>query len=502
MNYILDNMKVGSYSIKSKDFNLYYKHEFLQLLKRFKDNRMIDILYNVDIYEIIIENVKVTNKENYTLVEYESGNSNGDIFICLESECKYICEIDNYESEWYMLQDPCYELTSDFDSDFNDVYKKIFNQAKNYNSNQTNKIKSLVNEEKSDIKDIKTAAQGYYYEDVKEGSYGYYKGYFIVNNIITLIEQTSSSEQYGVKQLKLVLSLDSETSIFKLLLHIESVKFEDIDDEIVDKEKSGVEPKYDDDEDHDRDDKSCKYFIPLKDKDTKYSICNVNLDLLVADYINKEYNLTINGNETQLIIHDTNYVDGRKDVIITLTEYKDSIKLNEIINRITKFTKPIPENKCLYYNTSEEEENEISSTAVYNQIFYTNEYRYYSQLNEKYFEFTCMLGKENYYQTRDWNYNYFSTVVGYENQYIYGRVAYHKFVDFKENEFIECNENVKNDVLKELEDKINKIKKEEGISDKSTDDGDNKDDDDDESNIGFEIIFNSILLLLLLVIFI
>lgn len=99
MNYILDNMKVGSYSIKSKDFNLYYKHEYLQLLKRFKDNRMIDILYNVDIYEIIIENVKVTNKENYTLVEYESGNSNGDIYICLESECKYICEIDNYESE-------------------------------------------------------------------------------------------------------------------------------------------------------------------------------------------------------------------------------------------------------------------------------------------------------------------------------------------------------------------------------------------------------------------
>lgn len=113
-----------------------------------------------------------------------------------------------------VLQDPCYELSYDFDSDFNDVYKKIFNQAKNYNSNQTNKIKSLVNEEKSDIQDIKTAAKGYYYEDVKEGSYGYYKGYFIVNNIITLIEQTSSSEQYGVKQLKLVLSLDSETSIF------------------------------------------------------------------------------------------------------------------------------------------------------------------------------------------------------------------------------------------------------------------------------------------------
>lgn len=110
-----------------------------------------------------------------------------------------------------------------------------------------------------------------------------------------------------------------------------------------------------------------------------------------------------------------------------------------------------------------------------------------------------MLGEENYYQTRDWNYNYFLTVVGYENQYIYGRVAYHKFVDFKENEFIECNENVKNDVLKELEDRINKIKKEEGISDKSTDDGDNKDDDDDESNIGFEIIFNSIFLLLLVI---
>lgn len=152
------------------------------------------------------------------------------------------------------------------------------------------------------------------------------------------------------------------------------MKLEDIEDEAVNKEKSGIEPKYDDEN---GDDISCSKFIPLKEKDPKYSECNVNLNGITRDYINKEFNVSLDEKESKLTIHDIDPLLAKEDEIIILKEYEDSTKLNEIINKITKFTKPIPDDKCLEVNyTFAIDENENRVWSLYNRVLYSNQHTY------------------------------------------------------------------------------------------------------------------------------
>lgn len=188
------------------------------------------------------------------------------------------------------------------------------------------------------------------------------------------------------------------------------MKLEDIEDEAVNKEKSGIEPKYDDEN---GDDISCSKFIPLKEKDPKYSDCNVNLNGITRDYINKEFNVSLDEKESKLTIHDIDPLIAKEDEIIILKEYEDSTKLNEIINKITKFTKPIPDDKCLEVNNTEILENEkrFLSYSVYNGLFYKNEYQYNSELDDKYYEFNSDVKEDKYYYS-DVSFNKFARIEG------------------------------------------------------------------------------------------
>lgn len=89
----------------------------------------------------------------------------------------------------------------------------------------------------------------------------------------------------------------------------------------------------------------------------------------------------------------------------------------------------------------------------------------------------------------------------YESKYLCGygdRVFYHKFVDFEGNNYEECNERLKNNALKEFEENIKRIKREEGISDKSS----GGDSGDDKSDKGMMKVVNILLFSLFLIIFI
>lgn len=216
----MDNINTATtYSLPSTEFYLKYYIENRSILYRVKNNRMIEIWTASYYYDISVYNVTVKNEEKYTRIIRKDSDSegDGDIYFCLENECKYVCGLySSYDYDWDLLKNPCYKIHSDFDLDFNDVYYEIYNNAKNYNptTKKNNKEIDFKKEGKNirKEKEVKISKR-YYYEDVKEGGYGYYKGYFIIDNTLTIIEQTSSSSQKNVEQLRLVLELDSGTSM-------------------------------------------------------------------------------------------------------------------------------------------------------------------------------------------------------------------------------------------------------------------------------------------------
>lgn len=282
------------------------------VLLRIKDGKALVMEYSVEFIRYVRVKVVIKQEENYTKIR---GTREIDgIFYCLESDCKYICEESSYSynNDWSYN---CYSRDSEFDVYFNNICNEIYNNAKNYNP-PNNNIRSLE-EDKKDVNKIVKASKGYYYEEVERNEEAFYRGYFIIDNQLTIIAQSGS--QPNIEQLKLVLNIDSESILYcYYCLLIDSVKFDDINDEtVVDQISSGVEPKYDCKDD----DPLCNSFIPLKDKGSKYSTCNINIDYLTSKFINKEYIIVISATESQLTIHTIGNNDNTNDERITLKEY-------------------------------------------------------------------------------------------------------------------------------------------------------------------------------------
>lgn len=214
ISYLLDNMNITTYSLPSKDICFGIKNEMYSEIIRLKNNRKLFLSTGYNGFSLLKHDVVITNEPNYTKVERPEDNYK-NYYICLESECKYVAIVysPSIEKDWDI--ESLSEI-SDFDLDFNDIYYEIYNNAKNYNptTKKNNKEIDFKKEGKNIRKEKEVKiSKGYYYEDVKEGGYGYYKGYFIIDNTLTIIEQTSSSSQKNVEQLRLVLELDSGTSM-------------------------------------------------------------------------------------------------------------------------------------------------------------------------------------------------------------------------------------------------------------------------------------------------
>lgn len=175
-----------------------------------KEKKMMLVEHYDSLFSFTSENVTVKDEGNYTKVEEKSSYSY-DYYLCLESDCKYVCEESSYDNDgdWYLYRHPCYKKESDFASGFNDAYNLVYNNAKKYDPTKSSLRRSLLEERDNDKKE--TSSKGYYYEDAKEGNNGYYKGYFVIDNTLTIIEQTRETSQAHVQQLKLVLKLDDNS---------------------------------------------------------------------------------------------------------------------------------------------------------------------------------------------------------------------------------------------------------------------------------------------------
>lgn len=190
----------------------------LSLVIQLYDKKVIKVGYEENMFVLLIQNTTIKQEANYTYV-YDKMEEKDENYICLESECKYVCVVRDYYKEWY-YRSGCYMKVSDFKTLFNNVYNEAYDGAKNYNGIKNEK--RIKDERKSGTnKEIKVT-KGYYYEDVKENNEnGYdYKGYFLIDNILTIIKQGGEGEyvsQSGMQQLKLVLTLDSQSSIFNIL---------------------------------------------------------------------------------------------------------------------------------------------------------------------------------------------------------------------------------------------------------------------------------------------
>lgn len=220
INYKLNNLKLGSYSPPS-DFIGSNEYTY----SKFKENKMMEVSNYGYGFIYTSRNVTVTDNGNYTKVEYK-GESGGSNYLCLTDDCEYICIENNYDYDWNLYSNKCYKKASDFDGFFNKAFNEVYTFARNYNPTQNNLRRSLLEEkeeeEEKNNKKVKVTTAGYYKEDVKEGENGHYKGYFLIGNELTIVEQTSAYRQDEVIQKKLVLNLDETTSIniFIILLLI------------------------------------------------------------------------------------------------------------------------------------------------------------------------------------------------------------------------------------------------------------------------------------------
>lgn len=156
-------------------------------------------------------------------------------YYCLRSDCKYICEVNNDVSNpnnWMKsLVEQCYEITSRSISVpiFNKVYEDTYKEVKGLVTDDNGKrILSYNNNELKENDDesrnIKGSGKGYYYEDIKQtinsNDLGYYKGYFLLDNKLTIIEQTGATRQENVLQIKLVKELNIDTRIYIYIIII------------------------------------------------------------------------------------------------------------------------------------------------------------------------------------------------------------------------------------------------------------------------------------------
>lgn len=165
-----------------------------------RENKMMSVEYIDYYFSFTTQNVNVKDEGSYTKID-------NYYYLCLERDCKYICVTSSYEDDWDIYESPCYRKETNFKTHFNDIYIKVYNNAKNFDVNESKLRRSLL--EENDIDKKETASKGYYYEDVS--SYNdYYKGYFVIDNTLTIIEQAGLS-QSNVQQLKLVLNLDEKS---------------------------------------------------------------------------------------------------------------------------------------------------------------------------------------------------------------------------------------------------------------------------------------------------
>lgn len=206
LKYKLDNLNIKTYS-PSAEFQIGNEYVYLMI----KGNTIVSVAYMEFGFSFSNYTVTIEDKENYTKV-------GSNYYLCLTSDCKYICEEYEYDSYWELYSNKCYKKASDFDGFFNKAFNQVYTAAKNYDPTQNNLRRSLLEEkeeeEEKNNKKVKVTTAGYYKEDVKEGENGHYKGYFLIGNELTIVEQTSAYGQNEVIQKKLVLNLDETTSIY------------------------------------------------------------------------------------------------------------------------------------------------------------------------------------------------------------------------------------------------------------------------------------------------
>lgn len=159
------------------------------LIVKIKKNRMIIVDNTLHSFSFSRKSMNVEDKDNYTSVTSIGESSDG--------------------YDWDFFYNGCIKKGTNFNGFLNKAFNQVYTAARDYDPDQYNLRRSLLEEkqrkEGENNEQGKATEKGYYFEDVQEGQEGHYKGFFLVDDELTIIEQTTYLN-YG-REFKLVLKL-------------------------------------------------------------------------------------------------------------------------------------------------------------------------------------------------------------------------------------------------------------------------------------------------------
>lgn len=191
------------------------------------------------------------NSENVTI---EDQKWQKVYYFCFEKECPYVFKSNSLKSEPSI--EKIYSNTIAKKMSKDEAFRKFWNDfeketqlaielADNYIPEDEHRRVDTVGNDRL----LQSEIKGYYYEDVKYSRYeevhdiGYYNGYFIVNNLLIIIEERSAG--FNTMKVKMVKEIPDS----------KEVAIASLDD--LDQEKSGIFPdRYSS--------LTCKGFISIK----------------------------------------------------------------------------------------------------------------------------------------------------------------------------------------------------------------------------------------------
>lgn len=413
MIYKMEKSTSELYPVPLEKMNLYSTNFYKFKTIRYGDENISgNIVINTDLMTLLT----TIYKPHYNVLTNRTLGFNRNTlkeYVCLEPTCEYICKLSNNiedDRNYFIYSTPCIksmskeEALNTFRVDINVISSMFLGKLDEIELN----IDNIYNTEK-DIEEINIEGNGLYYEnattewseiDTYEHSGGYF-GVFYIDDKLSLIYQDATDYS------------QANSYLLKLIMKINEGEIKNVNDiSVFDLNESGIELP---------DMYLCndefillKYiYLFIRDIETKCPKAKEYVDELINSLL---------GTTIQII---DNYMSISKNEEINIINLKTTDKKTLVLamNRMTKYTHPLP-NNLLYYNEFEHDNEYISERRIGNTIYSIKKsnvlggketsFNIYEVKDKKYFSF----GGYYYYTIKDETNYYVSCREPFFHEYV------------------------------------------------------------------------------------